>query len=199
MTWRVLTMVRRWRYWRRWQMTVPDPPPAADPVGEKRLIADDDLPDPATTAEGPELIVGAPLATRRPARLEYGAIGRRVPSTPTYTGLGRIVKQSLTKKSRTDLGRRMIGMCQLSGWQSTTLNPDMADVEKLTIVTARFGKIAAEDDPDALYAELIELSAATMGWAQGIARRQAKERKRRSREARKAARTARKAKGSKAT
>ena len=171
-------------------MTVPGPPPAADPPGEKRLIADDNLPDPAT-AGGPELIVGAPLAT---SRLEYGVLGGQVPSTPTYTGLGRIVKQSLTKKSRTDLGRRMIGMCQLSGWQSTTLNPDMADAEKLTIVTARFGKIAAEDDSDALYAELIELSAATMGWAQGIARRQAKERKRRSRAARKAARARRKAK-----
>jgi hypothetical protein len=143
-----------------------------------------DPPPPVTDTPGPDVPTSATLPY---ARLEYGDDGTRVPyTTPTATGFGRIVKQSLTKKSRMDLGRRMIAMCSLGGWQSTTLNPDMADVEKLTIVTARFGKIAAEDDSDALYAELIELSATTMGWAQGIARRQAKERKRKSREQRRA-------------
>ena len=77
----------------------------------------------------------------------------------------------------------MLGMCQLSGWQATTLNPDMGDAEKLAIVSARFGKLATEDDYAAKYTELISLSAVTMGWAQGIARREARERKRRSREA----------------
>ena len=76
----------------------------------------------------------------------------------------------------------MIDMCSLSGWQATTLNPDMGDADKLAIVTARFGKLATEDHPADLYGELIEVSAATMGWAQGIARREARERKRRSRE-----------------
>ena len=112
-----------------------------------------------------------------------------VPADPANTfafDVGRIVKQSLTKKSRNDLGRRMINMCSLSGWQSTTLNPDMADTEKLAILSARFGVIAADAaDREGLYAELIDLSAATMGWAQGIARHQARERKQRSRAARK--------------
>lgn len=115
-----------------------------------------------------------------------------VPADPANTfvvNVGRIVKQSLTKKSRNDLGRRMINMCSLSGWQSTTLNPDMADTEKLAILTARFGVIAADAaDREGLYTELVDLSAATMGWAQGIARHQARERKQRSRAARKARR-----------
>ena len=91
------------------------------------------------------------------------------------------MKQSLTKKSRLDLGQRMIEMCSLSGWQSTTLNPDMGDGDKLAMLTARFGKLAAEDHPNDLYGELVALSAVSMGWAQGIARREARERKRRSR------------------
>ena len=44
------------------------------------------------------------------------------------------MKQSMTKKSRMDLSTQMLGMCQLSGWQATTLNPDMGDAEKLAIV-----------------------------------------------------------------
>jgi hypothetical protein len=100
--------------------------------------------------------------------------------------VGRIVKQSLTKKSRTDLGRSMVGMCTLTGWQGTTLNPDMSDPDKLVIATSQFGKILAQDDPDELYAELIRLSAVTMGWAQGIERRAKRDRKRLAQAAKKA-------------
>ena len=64
----------------------------------------------------------------------------------------------------------MIEMCTLTGWQGTTINPDMSDSDKLAILTTRFGKIASEDDPTEMYAELLDLSAAAMGWAQGIAR-----------------------------
>lgn len=156
-----------------------------------------DPPPPVSDGPGPDVPASA---TRPYAQLEYGDDGTRVPyATPSATGFGRIVKHSMTKKSRTDLSRRMIGMCQLSGWQSTTLNPDMSDTDKLAIVTARFGVIAADSaDRDALYGELIELSAATVGWAQGIARHQARERKRKSREARRAQKAAkRKGKGGK--
>lgn len=140
--------------WRR--MTTPDPPPAADPPGTEAPIRMD--PDSAV--------------------LESGRLDRPVP----VVSLRGIVKQSMTKKSRMDLSTQMLGMCQLSGWQATTLNPDMGDAEKLAIVSARFGKLATEDDYAAKYTELISLAAVTMGWAQGIARREARERKRRSRE-----------------
>jgi hypothetical protein len=112
-----------------------------------------------------------------------------VPQDPANTfafDMEKIVKQSLTKKSRMDLGRAMIGMCSLSGWQATTLNPDMHDADKLTITTTQFGKIVAEDDADELYAELVRLSAVTMGWAQGIERRASRDRKRAERATRKA-------------
>lgn len=86
-----------------------------------------------------------------------------------------IVKQSLTKKGRRDLGQRMVQMCQLTGWRDTTLNPQMSTASKMAILTNRYGKIVtAEDDPAELYDELIALSAVTMGWAQSIARRQKK-------------------------
>lgn len=120
-----------------------------------------------------------------------------VPQDPANTfafDVERIVKQSLTKKSRLDLSRGMVEMCSLTGWQSTTLNPDVPDGAKLTIATTQFGKIVAEDDPDELYAELIRLSAVTMGWAQGIERRATRDRRRLSR----AAKKARKAKKKKA-
>jgi hypothetical protein len=94
----------------------------------------------------------------------------------------RIVKQSLTKKSRIDLGRAMIRMCSLTGWQSTTLNPDMSPADKLAILTTAFSKVANDATHPELYEELIRLSACTMGWAQGIARREARDRKRRARE-----------------
>ena len=134
-------------------MSTPGTPPAADPPG-----------------------------TEPPIYLESGPLPSATGSASSVPSLRGIVKQSLTKKSRMDLGQRMIDMCSLSGWQATTLNPDMSDADKLAIVTARFGKLATEDHPADLYGELIEVSAATMGWAQGIARREARERKRRSRE-----------------
>jgi hypothetical protein len=115
---------------------------------------------------------------------------RQKPENVYVFDVGRIVKQSLTKKSRTDLGRSMVGMCTLTGWQGTTLNPDMADPDKLVIATTQFGKILAQDDPDALYAELIRLSAVTMGWAQGIERRAKRDRKRLAQAAKKARRKA---------
>ena len=141
----------------KWRlMSTPGPPPAADPPG-----------------------------TEPPIHLESGPL----PSATSFVGsvpsLRGIVKQSLTKKSRMDLGQRMIEMCTLSGWQATTLNPDMGDADKLAILTGKFGKLAVEDHPADLYGELIGLSAVTMGWAQGIARREARERKRRSRASRK--------------
>jgi hypothetical protein len=143
----------------KWRLMLPDPPPPADPPGTEPPIRMD--PDSATLESG-----------------EYpSAIG-----SPPVVSFRGIVKQSLTKKSRMDLGQAMISMCTLSGWQSTVLNPDMGDVEKLAIVTARFGKLAAQDHPADLYSELMAVSAATTGWAQGIARREARERKRRSRE-----------------
>jgi hypothetical protein len=127
----------------------------------------------------PELVAGAPLAPRG-ARLEYGNAPDNPP--PTVVDLRGLVKQSLTKKSRADLGRRMIEMCTLTGWQGTTLNPDMSDSDKLTITTSAFGKVVAEDNPGELYDELIRLSAVTMGWAQGIARRETRTRRQRTKE-----------------
>jgi hypothetical protein len=111
-----------------------------------------------------------------------------IPQDPSNTfvmDVRRIVKQSLTKKSRTDLGRAMIRMCSLTGWQSTTLNPDMSPADKLAIVTTAFSTIAKDATHPDLYDELIRLSACTMGWAQGIARREARDRKRRAREQKK--------------
>ena len=97
------------------------------------------------------------------------------------------MKQSLTKKSRSDLGRRMIEMCTLTGWQGTTLNPDMADQDKLAILTARFGRLVTQDDPDELYAELLDVSAVAMGWAQGLTRRQKRDQRRAKKAAKRAA------------
>jgi len=130
----------------------------------------------------PELVAGAPL--REPpghvSRLERG--NPSDPAPPLIVNLRGLVKQSLTKKSRNDLGQRMIEMCTLTGWQGTTLNPDMSDTEKLAILTGAFGKLATEDNPAELYDELLHLSAATMGWAQGIARNETRERRRRTKE-----------------
>lgn len=174
-------------------MTVPDPPPAADPPGEKRLIHDDDLPDPAT-AEPPDLIVDAPLREPpAPVRMDPDS-GRPPPPIPNFGGL---MKRSMTKKSRNDLSAAMLGMCQLTGWRDTTLNPDLSNDAKIAIIAARFGKVAGTDDDTALYGELMALAAVTVGAAQGLARRDARDRKRRSRAARKAQRKARKTKGGK--
>ena len=140
------------------RMVTPGTPPAADAPGTEPPIRMD--PDSAV--------------------LESGRLDRSVP----VVSLRGIVKQSMTKKSRMDLSTQMLGMCQLSGWQATTLNPEMGEAEKLAIVSARFGKLASEDDTAAKYTELISLAAVVMGWAQGIARREARERKRRSRERR---------------
>jgi hypothetical protein len=54
----------------------------------------------------------------------------------------------------------------------------MSDQDKLTILTARFGKLVTQDDADELYAELIDISAVAMGWAQGLARREKRDRRR---------------------
>jgi hypothetical protein len=85
-----------------------------------------------------------------------------------------IVKQSLTKKSRFALGRAMVAMCGLGGWQATTLNREMGNQDKLGILTTRYSKIALADDDAALYDELVALAAATMGWAQALAKTQRK-------------------------
>ncbi len=175
-------------------MTVPDPPPAADPPGEKRLIHDDDLPDPAT-AEPPDLIVDAPLREPPPPVRMDPDSGR--PPPPPIPNFGGLMKRSMTKKSRNDLSAAMMGMCQLTGWRDTTLNPDLSNDAKIAIIAARFGKVAGTDDDTALYGELMALAAVTVGAAQGLARRDARDRKRRSRAARKAQRKARKTKGGK--
>lgn len=89
-----------------------------------------------------------------------------------------IVKQSLTKKNLNALRERMVNMCQLTGWRDTTLNPDMGNDVKMSILTNRFGKIVtAEDDPDSLYTELVALAAVSMGWAQAIAKQNKKRNK----------------------
>jgi hypothetical protein len=123
-----------------------------------------------------------PLRPEHTATLEYGAT-HDPPPMPNFGGL---VKQSLTKKSRSDLGRRMVDMCTLTGWQGTTLNPDMADQDKLAILTARFGRLVTQDDPDQLYAELLDISAVAMGWAQGLTRRQKRDNRRAAKAAKKA-------------
>jgi hypothetical protein len=128
---------------------------------------------PLPTASPPGTV--PPLRPEHTASLEYGDLPDSPPPMPNFGGL---VKQSLTKRSRTDLGRRMIAMCTLTGWQGTTLNPDMSDQDKLTILTARFGKLVTQDDADELYAELIDISAVAMGWAQGLARREKRDRRR---------------------
>jgi hypothetical protein len=113
-----------------------------------------------------------PLRPEHYAQLEYDLTDPTPTTPPPIVNLRGLVKQSLTKQSRNDLGQRMIEMCTLTGWQGTTINPDMSDSDKLAILTTRFGKIASEDDPSEMYAELLDLSAAAMGWAQGIARTQ---------------------------
>jgi hypothetical protein len=124
--------------------------------------------------EHAELVLGAPLAPKRP--------GVHYASDPTtgapIVDMSYLVKQSMTKKVRTDVARAMVRMCSLTGWQSTTLNTDMGNTEKLTIVTNRFSKIMAVDDPEEMYAELIALSAVTLGWAQSITKRERRERRR---------------------
>ena len=135
-----------------------------------------------------------PLRPEHTAQLEYGA--PTDPSPPPIVNLRGLVKQSLTKQSRKDLGQRMIEMCTLTGWQGTTINPDMSDSDKLAILTTRFGKIASEDDPTEMYAELLDLSAAAMGWAQGIARTQKRDHRAMLRAKRKA-RAEKKEKGTK--
>jgi hypothetical protein len=104
------------------------------------------------------------------ARLEYG--GPIVPREPRF---GAILKQSLNKASRKALARKMIGMCSLSGWQSTTLNPGMSNDDKMSLLTTRFSKVALTDDPEMLYDSLLNLAATTMGWAQAIAKQRAQE------------------------
>lgn len=117
-----------------------------------------------------------------------------VPSTVPVVSFRGIVKHSMTKKSRLDLSQRMVEMCTLAGWQSTTLNPDMGTDAKMAILADRFGHIATDTDDDSLYQALIALSAVSMGWAQGIERRNARDRKRLSRERRRARKAERKAK-----
>jgi hypothetical protein len=51
----------------------------------------------------------------------------------------------------------------------------------MSILAARFGKVSTQDPDDTLYNELVDMSAVTMGWAQGIARRDSRDRKRKSR------------------
>jgi hypothetical protein len=92
------------------------------------------------------------------------------------------MKLSLTKKSRADLSRGMRAMCHPLGWQSSTLNPDMPDSDKRTLIAVQVDRLVNEEDPGALYDCLIALSAVAMGWAQGNARRAARDRKRASRE-----------------
>jgi hypothetical protein len=125
-----------------------------------------------------------PLRPEHTASLEYGGMPEHPPPMPNFGGL---VKQSLTKKARTDLARRMVAMCTLTGWQGTTLNPDMADQDKLAILTARFGRLVTQDDPDELYAELLDISAVAMGWAQGLTRRQKRDHRRAAKAAKRAA------------
>lgn len=151
------TQLRKWSY-----VSNLEPPPAADPPGTVAPIQMG--PDPTT-----------------PSYLANGPLPSAASETPTVSFRG-IVKQSMTKKSRMDLSQEMVSMCTLTGWQGTTLNPDMGDEAKLAILANRYGKLASEDDPAALYTELIRLGAVTMGWAQGLARREMRDRKRRSRE-----------------
>jgi hypothetical protein len=134
-----------------------------------------------------------PLRPEHYAHLEYGGPGEWPPADSSpIVDLRGLVKQSLTKKSRADLGQHMIEMCTLTGWQGTTLNPDMADSDKLAILTARFGKLVTQDDAAQLYTELIDISAASMGWAQGIARREKREHRRELRAKKKARKAAEK-------
>jgi hypothetical protein len=169
---------------------------------ERRTMTPADFPDdhstdlpavdhpPASVRINPLPAAIPPTDLDPPIRLEP-------PTPPPPVSFRGIVKQSLTKKSRNDLGQRMVEMCTLTGWQGTTLNPDMGDDAKMVILSSVFGKLAAEDDPDELYRELVALAGVTMGWAQGIARREMRERKRRERQRkreRKRDRQARKAK-----
>ena len=116
-----------------------------------------------------------------------------VASTVPVVSFRGIVKHSMTKKSRADLSQRMVQMCTLSGWQSTTLNPDMGTDAKMAILADKFGRIATDTDEESLYQALIALSAVSMGWAQGMERRNARDRKRASRERRRARKAERKA------
>jgi hypothetical protein len=177
----------RWHYWHaaldalddlRWEIRLRErramtPLPRADPPGTEPPLRPEHY-------ASPELVAGAPLREPPAARLEYGAEPDH--PVPPIVNLRGLVKQSLTKKSRNDLGQRMVEMCTLTGWQGTTLNPDMSDTEKLAILTNAYGKLATEDNPGEMYDELIRLSAVTMGWAQGIARNETRERRRRTKD-----------------
>lgn len=130
-----------------------------------------------------------PPGTEPPIRMDPDSAMSGAGSVPVVSFRG-IVKHSMTKKSRLDLSQRMVEMCTLSGWQSTTLNPDMGTEAKMAILSDRFGHIATENDDESLYQALIALSAVSMGWAQGIERRNARDRKRLSRERKRARREA---------
>jgi len=160
-------------------MSGPGPLPPAGPPGAEPPLRPEHL----GQRVAPELIAGAPL--RDPASPALSSNVHYVPDSDTgepIVDLSRwVMKQSMTKKSRTDLSRAMVAMCSLTGWRDTTLNPDMGDDAKMAILAARFGKVTTQDADDTLYNELIDMAAVTMGWAQGIARRDARDRKRKSR------------------
>ena len=145
------------------------------------------------------MIVGAPLSGSSivGAPLSGSSNVHYVPDPDTGEPIVDLswwaMKQSMTKKSRTDLSRAMVAMCSLTGWRDTTLNPDMGDDAKMAILAARFGKVTTQDADDTLYNELIDMAAVTMGWAQGISRRDARDRKRASRARKKAKKKEKKA------
>lgn len=90
----------------------------------------------------------------------------------------RTVRLTPTRRTRNDLAHAMVMMCTPGGWRATTLNPDLPDDERFLLLSVRYDKLAATDDPHTLYAELFALSAVALGWAQGIARRQWRDAKR---------------------
>jgi hypothetical protein len=149
--------------------------------------------DKTLSTSGADLLPGGPDMTMEiPTE---SAHEREIPHERQPAGLraARVIKTTLTRTTRRDLGRAMLDMTGPGGWRSTTLNPDMPDPRKFAILSDRFDKIALTDEGTVLYRELLALAAVATGWAQGIQRRHWRDVKRARRATRRERRRTRRA------
>jgi len=156
-------------------------------VGEEHELYGAARVDRELSTSGADLAPGGP----DPAAELPDPAEREIPHERQPAGLraARVIRTTLTRTTRRDLGRAMLDMTGPGGWRSTTLNPDMPDPRKFAILSDRFDKITQTDEGTVLYRELLALAAVAAGWAQGIQRRHWRDVKR----ARRAARRARRA------
>jgi hypothetical protein len=147
----------------------------SEPVhGEDRALTGTDRIDKTLSTSGADLVPGGPDMTADiPATRPEVGDDEPPPHERQPVGLraARVIKTTLTRTTRRDLGRAMLDMTGPGGWRSSALNPDMPDPRKFAILSDRFDKIALTDEGTVLYRELLALAAVAAGWAQGIQRR----------------------------